>query len=224
MIEHVYRRAQAATLPDHVVIATDSIRIADSVRKWDGNVIMTSSDCISGTDRIASIADQLDAEIIVNVQGDEPLIDPDLIDNLIKAALTSSADMVLPVRRIQTMEELISLASVKAVLLKDNRVLYFSRSAVPVIRDLPLGKWIANHNYWVVIGTSAFRKSVLMEYRGWGESRLEVIEKIEQCRFLEEGKEILAVETNLSSIAVDLPEDLEKVRGLVSTGSMDSGS
>jgi 3-deoxy-manno-octulosonate cytidylyltransferase (CMP-KDO synthetase) len=215
MLWHSYQRALEAKLPAGVMVATDSQEVADVVEGWGGNVIMTSPDCTSGTERIASVIDELDGDIIVNVQGDEPLIDPDLIDSLIEACNQSTADLVFPVRRIDTLEELTSMAAVKAVLLQDNSVIYLSRNAVPLIRDERQENWLNVHDYWVVIGTAAFRKTALQEYRTWQENTLERLEKIEQFRFLENGKRVLAVETDLTSVAVDLPEDLEKVRRIV---------
>ena len=119
MVRHVYQRAKEAELPQDVLVATDSHEIAENVIGWGGNVVMTSPDCTCGTERIASIVDQLDAEIVVNVQGDEPLIEPRLIDQLVQATRESTADMVIPVRRITSLETLMSPNAVKAVLRPD---------------------------------------------------------------------------------------------------------
>ena len=222
MIRHVYERAKKADLPEDVLVATDSDEIAENVAGWGGNVVMTSPDCTCGTDRIASIVDQLDADIVVNVQGDEPLIEPKLIDQLIQAARDSAADMVIPVRKITSLETLMSPHTVKAVLRPDGAVMYFSRNAAPFIRDAAPESWLERHKYWLVVGTASFRTTALLEYRDWPESTLEKLEKIEQLRFLEAGKRISAIETDLESIAVDVQEDLELARKLIGelTGSL----
>ena len=215
MVRHVYQRAKEAELRQDVLIATDSDEIADNVIGWGGDVVMTSPDCTCGTERIASIVDQLDAEIVVNVQGDEPLIEPRLIDQLVQTTRESTADMVIPVRRITSIEALMSPNAVKAVLRPDGEVMYFSRNAAPFIRDVVPESWLELHKFWLVVGTSSFQSRALMEYRGWPESTLEKLEKIEQFRFLEAGKRIACIETDLNSIAVDVPEDLELARQMV---------
>lgn len=215
MVRHVYERAKQAKLPANVLIATDSDEVAENVRGWGGNVVLTSPDCTCGTERIASIVDQLDAGIVVNVQGDEPLMEPQLIDQLVQAARESTADVVIPVRKISSLETLMSPTAVKAVLKPDGSAMFFSRNAVPFIRDVPPKRWLEVHDYWLVIGTSAFRSQVLLEYKDWPESILESLEKIEQFRFLEAGKQISTIETNLNTISVDVPEDLDRARKLV---------
>jgi 3-deoxy-manno-octulosonate cytidylyltransferase (CMP-KDO synthetase) len=215
MIRHVYERCKQAALPSRVLVATDSEEVAANVTGWGGNVVLTSPDCTCGTERIASIVEQLDADIVVNVQGDEPLMEPQLIDQLVQAARESTAEVVIPVRKITTLETLMSPTAVKAVLKPDGSVMVFSRNAVPFIRDVPPERWLEVHNYWLVIGTSAFRSQVLLEYRDWPESILESLEKIEQFRFLEAGKQISTIETNLDTIAVDVPEDLDRARKLI---------
>jgi 3-deoxy-manno-octulosonate cytidylyltransferase (CMP-KDO synthetase) len=215
MLRHVYQRAKEAELSENILVATDSDEVAENVTSWGGNVVMTSPDCTCGTERIASIIDQLDADIVVNVQGDEPLIEPRLIDQLIQATRGSTADMVIPVRKIASLETLMSPNAVKAVLRADGEVMYFSRNAAPFIRDVAQKCWLERYNYWVVLGTASFRAAALREYRDWPESTLEKLEKIEQFRFLEAGKRIASIETDLESIAVDVQEDLELARQLV---------
>lgn len=215
MVRHVYHRAKQAQLPADVFVATDSEEVAQNVAGWGGNVIMTSAGCSCGTERIASIVEQLEADIVVNVQGDEPLLEPRLIDQLIQATEQSTAGLVMPVRRITSLETLLSPTAVKAVLGSDGRVMYFSRSAVPFIRDIPQEQWLEQHDYWLVVGTSSFRTRTLIEYRSWPEGPLERLEKIEQFRFLEAGTEVSAIETEFDSIAVDVPEDLERAREIV---------
>ena len=215
MVRHVYQRASQATLPTEVLVATDSQEVMANVASWGGRAVMTSSDCSCGTERIASIAHQLDAEIVVNVQGDEPLIDPSLIDELISAVQQSQADVVIPIRRIDTHEELTSHTAVKAMVQDDFYVLCMSRSPLPFIRDVPQEQWLDHGKYWVVVGTAAFKQQALVQYQSWPETTLERLEKVEQLRFLEAGKRIYAIETTLESAAVDVQADLDRVREIV---------
>ena len=212
MLWHVYHRASKAQEVQDVLVATDSVEIRDVVQSWGGNVIMTSSDCTCGTERIASIVDELDCELVVNVQGDEPLIEPDLVDELVRVAARTKADMVTPVTKILDTETLTSSDTVKVVRDKNGFALYFSRAAVPFVRALPVSEWIHQADHWLQIGTYVFSKKTLQEYREWDESPLEKLEKVEQFRFLENCKRILTIETDLQAVAVDVPEDLERVR------------
>ena len=215
MLQHVYDRAKQSKLPAEVLIATDSEEVAQQASRWGAKAIMTSADCSCGTDRIASMVDQLDAEIIINVQGDEPMIDPDLIDELGRLALLSSADMVTPVVKITDPKVLISPTTVKVVVREDGTALYFSRSPIPFIRDAVPESWTEKNDFWLQVGTYAFRRNVLLEYREWTESALEKMERIEQLRFLEAGKTIQTFETHSHSMAVDTPEDLKTVREIM---------
>ena len=117
MVRHVYERCKQASLATDVIVATDSEEVAANVESWGGKVVMTSPDCTCGTERIASIIGGLDADVVVNVQGDEPMIEPQLIDQLIKAAWESTADLVIPVRKITSLEMLVSPTAVKAEIL-----------------------------------------------------------------------------------------------------------
>ena len=223
MLWHVYHRVKQASLPADVLIVTDSNEIAHHVEGWGGTAMMSSPNCSSGTERIASIADQLDADIVVNVQGDEPLIAPALVDDLIRYCRSSDADMVTPVLKIDSVEILESNSTVKVVVRSDGTALYFSRSPVPYVRDVPLKQWTQTADFWLHIGSYAFRREVLIEYLTWPVGQLEKLEKLEQLRFLEAGKKILTFETLHRSVSVDTPDDLETVRGMMA-GMADSGS
>lgn len=222
MLWHVYQRVKQCSLPSDVLVVTDSEEIAQHVNDWGGQAMMSSPECSCGTERIASIANQLDADIVVNVQGDEPLIAPDLVDELIRRCRSSDADMVTPVVKIESAEILESNTTVKVVVRPDGTALYFSRSPVPYIRDADPKTWPLSTDFWLQVGTYAFRREVLLEYMTWPEGTLEMLEKIEQLRFLEAGKKILTFETHHQSIAVDTPDDLEKVRRIMA-GMGDSG-
>lgn len=215
MLWHVYNRVRQASLPENILVVTDSEEIAQHVNGWGGEVMMSSPDCSSGTERIASIANQLDADIVVNVQGDEPLIAPDLVDELIRNCRSSDADMVTPVLRIDSVEVLESDSTVKVVVKSDGTALYFSRSPIPYVRDVTRQNWTRSADFWLHIGTYAFRREALLEYMTWTAGPLEKSEKLEQLRFLEAGKKILTFQTRHHSMAVDTPNDLERVRGMM---------
>jgi 3-deoxy-manno-octulosonate cytidylyltransferase (CMP-KDO synthetase) len=222
MLWHVYHRIKQCSLPSDTLVVTDSEEIAQRVNDWGGQAVMSSPECSCGTERIASIADQLDGDIVVNVQGDEPLIAPDLVDELIRHCRASDADMVTPVVKINSTETLESDSTVKVVLRSDGTALYFSRSPVPYVRDVARENWMNYANFWLHVGTYAFRREVLLEYVTWPEGPLERLEKLEQLRFLEAGKKILTFQTPHQSIAVDTPDDLEKVRKMMA--EMGNGS
>lgn len=217
MIQHVVERTRQASLVDDVVVATDDARIADAVQAFGGRAVMTPSDLPSGTDRIASVARTMpEAELIVNVQGDEPLIAPAMIDEAI-APLAADPKIMAGtlVRRIETPEELLSVSVVKAVLDRDGYCLYFSRSTIPFVRDVPLPDWLGRSVHYKHIGLYVFRKDFLLQYMELPATPLESLEKLEQLRILEHGYRIKAVVTTHNSISVDTPEDLEQVKKLV---------
>jgi 3-deoxy-manno-octulosonate cytidylyltransferase (CMP-KDO synthetase) len=215
LLWHVFQRASQAKLADSIWIATDSEEVHEAALSWGAQSLITSPDCTCGTERIASIADKIGAELIVNVQGDEPMVEPQLIDDLIVAAQASDADMVTPVIQITDEATLSSATTVKVVRATDGQALYFSRSAVPFIRDVPREQWVERGAFWLQVGMYTFTKDVLMEYLTWPEPPLEALERVEQIRFLEHGKRIMTIETAFHSMAVDVPADLEKVRMLM---------
>ncbi len=221
MIQHVVERAERATLVNAVLVATDDERIASAVRAFGGHAVMTPEDCRSGTDRIAYVAQSLpDATIIANVQGDEPLIDPAMIDEAIRPLLD---DPSLPVgtlvRRIDADADLTNPNIVKVVLDRGGRCLYFSRSAIPFGRDRAPSEWLREHAYYKHIGLYVFRREFLIHYAGLRQTPLELMEKLEQLRILEYGFTIRAAVTTSESISVDTAEDLERVRSMLAVTS-----
>ncbi len=217
MIQHVVERTRQASLVDEVVVATDDTRILDAVQGFGGKAVMTPSDLPSGSDRVAFVARTMsEVEIVVNVQGDEPLIVPAMIDEAI-APLVADRRVVAGtlVRKIETPEELLSASVVKAVLDRDGYCLYFSRSTIPFVRDLPMHDWLARGVHYKHIGLYVFRREFLLRYTEMPATPLESLEKLEQLRMLENGYRIKAVATTYNSVPVDTPEDLERVRGLL---------
>jgi 3-deoxy-manno-octulosonate cytidylyltransferase (CMP-KDO synthetase) len=215
MIEHVYRRAAASPVLSRVIVATDDLRIATTVTGFGGNVRLTRADHPSGTDRLAEVAATLDCDVVVNVQGDEPLLDPRAIGELVKPFADPSILMTTLYRRIDNPRELANPNVVKVVLDRGGFALYFSRAAIPHARD-PRGGWPPLYKH---IGVYAYRRNALLVLASLDPTPLERAEALEQLRALEHGIRIKAVETAYDSIGVDTPEDLEQVRRLLTTTS-----
>lgn len=213
MIEHVYRRVQACAAVSRVIVATDDLRIADAVRRFGGEARVTRDDHQSGTDRIAEVAASLDCDIIVNVQGDEPLIDPDAIAAAVAPfAADRAIAMTTLYRRIDRPSDLGNPNIVKVVIDRAGYALYFSRAPIPYARD-PQSGWPPLYRH---IGLYAYRRSTLLVVAALEPTPLERAESLEQLRALEHGIRIKAVETAYDSLSVDTPEDLDEVRRLLS--------
>jgi 3-deoxy-manno-octulosonate cytidylyltransferase (CMP-KDO synthetase) len=212
MIEHVYRRASAARAVSSVLVATDDERIRRAVHGFGGVCRMTSPAHQSGTDRLAEVAEDLDCELVVNVQGDEPLLEPAMIDEAL-APFASEATLMMATlrRRIDDRSELADPAVVKVVVDRDGYAMYFSRAPVPYRREQGGDSTGAA---WKHIGLYVYRREFLLAYARLQPSPLERLEALEQLRALEHGFRIKTVETRHDSIGVDTPADLEKVRRL----------
>jgi 3-deoxy-manno-octulosonate cytidylyltransferase (CMP-KDO synthetase) len=217
MIRHVVERARQAKLVNDVVVATDDARIMDAVLAFGGRAVMTPSDLPSGSDRIAFVARSMpDAELIVNVQGDEPLIVPAMIDEAIEPLIADSTLVSSTLaRKIETPEELLMPSVVKVVLDRNGFCLYFSRSTIPFVRDLPLPDWLGRGVHYKHVGLYVFTRDFLLSYTELPPTPLESLEKLEQLRVLEYGYRMKAVVTVHNTMSVDTPEDLERVRELV---------
>jgi 3-deoxy-manno-octulosonate cytidylyltransferase (CMP-KDO synthetase) len=211
MIEHVYRRAEASPIVSRVIVATDDLRIATTVNDFGGNVRLTRMDHQTGTDRLAEVAATLDCDVVVNVQGDEPLLDPRAITEVVKPLADPSILMTTLYRRIEQPSELTNANVVKIVLDRGGFALYFSRAPIPFARD-PRGGWPPMYRH---VGLYAYRRSTLLVLASLEQTPLERAEALEQLRALEHGIRIRAVETAYDSIGVDTPEDLEEVRRLL---------
>jgi len=220
MIIHVMERAAKATLVDGVIIATDDERIAAVVAEHGGTAVMTPVDIKSGSDRIAFVARSLnDTDIIVNVQGDEPLIPPAMIDEAVRPLLDDPRiEVGTLVKRIRSTSELENPNLPKVVLDASHNCLYFSRSAIPYGRDISAEDLVSRFMVYRHIGLYVFRRDFLLRYATMGQTPLEQAEKLEQLRILEHGHAIHAVVTDHESVAVDTPADLERVRALMARG------
>ena len=225
MIEYVYRRASRSALVDYVCIATDDERIADAVRGFGGNVRMTRDDHASGTDRVAEVAAGEDADVVVNIQGDEPLIHPDDIDAGIRPLIDECGlEMSTLAVAFISPEEFLDPNAVKVARGENGNALYFSRAPIPYSRDVLSGEDKAYEKIlenWEKIspkplkhlGFYAFRKESLLRFAGLGPSPLEELERLEQLRALEDGLAIRVVEINRDAVGVDRLEDRERLLG-----------
>jgi 3-deoxy-manno-octulosonate cytidylyltransferase (CMP-KDO synthetase) len=212
MIQWVVERASLATTLSDVIVATDDERIQQAVQAFGGTAVMTPSDLASGTDRVAFVARDLDVDAVVNIQGDEPLIDPKSIDVLAKTLLADpTTHMATLVRRFSDSEDLDNPNSVKVVLDIHNNALYFSRAALPFARDIRKKMWALQFPYYEHIGMYAYRKIFLLELTELPLSALEQAEKLEQLRVLENGYKIKVGIVDDQPIGVDVPQDIERV-------------
>ena len=214
MIEHVYRRASEARAIDAVLVATDDDRIAQAIDACGGTVVMTRATHATGTDRLAEVAAALTGDIVVNVQGDEPLIEPSTIDAVVDC-LCAHPDLPMATLRCQATDPAVlgDPAVVKVVVDAKGDALYFSRAAIPFTRP-----GHAMPPVWRHIGLYGYRRTFLMQVAAWEATPLERAEGLEQLRVLEHGFRIGTVETADDGIGVDTPEDLERVRRLVHAG------
>ncbi|MBI3048694.1 MAG: 3-deoxy-manno-octulosonate cytidylyltransferase [Acidobacteria bacterium] len=219
MIEHVYRRAAAAPGMDAVIVATDDERIASAVETFGGVVRMTRPTHRTGTDRIAEVAADLACDIVVNVQGDLPLIEPDVIAQAV-APLDRDPDLQMSTvrRRIGDQADLNNPNVVKVVVDRHGNALYFSRSPIPFFRGpAEAGHYV--HGMYKHLGLYAYRRPFLLTLTSLPRTPLEIAESLEQLRALEHGFRIATVETQYDSIEVDTPDDLERVRRHLAVGT-----
>ena len=206
VIQHVYERAKKARLLDDLIIAADDDRILQAVEKFGGKAVFTSKSHSTGTDRLTEVVNQIDVQIVVNIQGDEPLINPLLIDDLVRTMQDDpSIVMATAVKKSHSVEEFKSPDVVKALVDQNRYAHYFSRQPLP--GGLKLG---AEKSYFFKhIGIYAYNKDFLFTFKKLPKSAWEKSEKLEQLRALEAGYRIKVVETNFETVGVDTPEDLE---------------
>lgn len=216
VIQHVYQNSMNSLLADDVMVATDSETIFETVLSFGGKAVMTSSEHASGTDRIAEVARSLEYDIIVNVQGDEPLIQPEMIDDVITVLDDPLASIGTLAVRIQDQREVFDPNVVKVVCNRQGFALYFSRAAVPYHRDEwrdPCQNPVQGPAFTAFrhVGIYSYRRNVLTALSQLPASPLEHIEKLEQLRALEEGFAIKVKETAHETFGVDTPADLERI-------------
>ncbi len=209
MIQYVWQQAKKAKLLNDVIVACDDDRVLRVVKGFGGKAVMTSMDHPSGTDRIAEAVGELKVDVIVNIQGDEPLISPDVIDMLADSLIKDEeAPMATVARRITNPAVLDNPNVVKVVINRKKEALYFSRFSIPFNREK---KDFSDAVYYQHLGLYAYRRDFLMKFDQLPKSSLEETEKLEQLRVLEAGYRIKIVETDYETVGVDTPEDLTKV-------------
>lgn len=218
MIQHVVERARRAKLVSEVIVATDDERVMTAVAAFGGTAVLTPPELASGSDRVAHVAASLaGAEIIVNVQGDEPLIAPEMIDEGVgPLAEDPSIPVGTVVRKTESPADLSNAAVVKAVLDAAGYAIYFSRSPIPYCRDgAGISDWPRHHSYYKHIGLYVYRREALLRFAGWPESPLERAEKLEQLRLIDHGIRIKATVTGYDSTPVDTADDVRRVIALM---------
>jgi 3-deoxy-manno-octulosonate cytidylyltransferase (CMP-KDO synthetase) len=224
MLQWVLERCALASAPAAVVLCTDSLDLIDRVRTWGFAALLTSPSCESGSERIASVADQLvarggsgstDNTLIINVQGDQPFIDPAVIDAMATEFVrrTPTPEVLTPVYRMGA-DKVHNPNVVKTLLAADGRALYFSRSAIPHVRGVDPADWHAHTTYWGHVGIYGYRADVLMRWNQLPHSPLEHTEKLEQLRLIEAGISIGTFPVEGESLSVDTAEQLEQARAL----------
>ncbi len=210
MIQHVWERAKQSLLLDDLIIACDDERVASAARGFGAKVALTAKGHACGTDRICEVINPLDVKVVINIQGDEPLIHPTMIDSVAQALLdNNSISMATVMKMIEEPEVINDPNVVKVVIDKNNFALYFSRSPIPFHAPNSELKFAA---YFKHIGLYGYTKDFLFIYKNLPVSYLERVERLEQLRVLEEGYRIKVIETKHDTIGVDTPEDLEKLK------------
>lgn len=224
MVQWVYERASRSRFINRVIVATDDHRIIQTVKSFGGEAVLTSKDHPTGTDRIAEVIKDIACDLIVNVQGDEPLIRPEMIDQAISPLVSDpSIPMGTLCRRIEDKKEIFDPNVVKVVSDENGFALYFSRAPIPWHRDA----WqeIPDHqeaglqfSVYKHIGIYVYRRDFLLSYAAMQQTSLESIEKLEQLRAIERGYKIKVVPTEYESFGVDIPEDLSKIQKFIENG------
>ena len=215
MIQHTYESAKKSKLLHKIIVAVDDEKVAEIVRKFGANVIVTPKDIATGSDRIAYVVKNMpNADIIVNIQGDEPFIQGRMIDEAIEPLFfDNTVDVSTLAKKITTVEELKAPSIPKVVFDYNNFALYFSRSPIPYVRDAHSNiERIQMADIYRHVGLYVYRREALLKFTNLEPTDLEQIEKLEQLRMLENGMKIKIVVTECESLSVDTPEDLEKAR------------
>jgi 3-deoxy-D-manno-octulosonate cytidylyltransferase len=213
MIERVYFQAVQSSCLSEVIVATDHPEIEKEVRRFGGKVCLTSPDHPSGTDRCAEVVDKLGSqwEAVINIQGDEPFIDPRQIDLLGACFEDERTDLGTLIKEIKSAEILFNPSSPKVIVDGEQFAIYFSRHPIPFIRGSEQKEWLAKHTFYQHIGIYGYRPSILKKITQLPPSSLEKAESLEQLRWIENGFQIKTAITPFETIAIDTPEDLAKI-------------
>ena len=216
MIQRVYEQASLSSLLSAVIVATDDDRIYNHVASFGGKVLMTSIDHTNGTTRCKEVISLLEKsgeyyDVAVNIQGDEPTINPVQIDSVINLFIDNKVQIATLAKKITQSEELFDPNVVKVVLTNDKKALYFSRQAIPMIRGIDVSGWLAQSTYFKHIGLYGYRVDILKQIVELPLGKLEQAESLEQLRWLENGFCVSVDITDIESIAIDTPDDLRKL-------------
>lgn len=212
MIQRVYEQALKATSLNKVVVATDDERIAQAVQNFGGEFVMTGSTHQSGTDRCAEVAQQLpDFDTVINIQGDEPFINPKQIDLLVSCFQQENVQLATLIKEIHTEDELFNNNIPKVVINSRQEAIYFSRHTIPYLRNIEKDQWLKAHQFYKHIGIYGYTTATLYEITRLQPSVLETAESLEQLRWIENGYTIQTRITAIETIAIDTPEDLNKI-------------
>lgn len=216
MIQRVYEQAKKSPSLSRVIVATDDARIENAVLGFGGEVCMTSRDHASGTDRCAEVVRKLEPEClaVINIQGDEPFIEPGQIDLLCSCFEDPRTQLATLIKKITSPEVLFNPNSPKVIIDKDHFAIYFSRHPIPYVRGVDQSAWLAFDTFYQHIGIYGYRLSALREITMLTPSSLEKAESLEQLRWIENGYRIKTAVTHFDSMAIDTPEDLENIRKL----------
>ncbi len=212
MIQRVYEQTLQSKLVDKVVVATDDDRILDEVKRFGGEGMMTSDQHRSGTERCGEVLSHYnDFDIVINIQGDEPLINPSQIDAVLALFSDDNVKIATVVKAMKSIEDILNPNRIKVVLNHQNEAIYFSRSPIPYIANFPKEKWLTKAKFWKHIGIYAWRREILQEILSTQATDLEKQESLEQLRWMYYGYPIKTVETDIETPNIDTPEDLNRV-------------
>jgi len=212
MIQRVYEQACKSELATQVIVGTDDKRIFEHVQSFDGEVIMTSNLHKTGTERCAEIATNIEADIIINVQGDEPFIAPEQIDLLIDFLHKKPQFTIATLaKRLELYDELCNPNTVKTIFNQLGEAIYFSRHPIPFLRDDVPENWLEKHAYYKHIGMYGYRRDTLLHIAQLSPTPLEQAESLEQLRWMENGIRIGITTTNLDTVSIDTPDDLLRI-------------
>lgn len=208
VVQHVIERAQKVRNCQSVYVVTDCNEIVQLASSLGITGLLTSPECRSGTERIVSVLNEIKGDWIFNVQGDEPFVDIHLIEEMIEFTYNTQADILTPVYRLKSIEEVLNPNIVKVVRDINDFALYFSRSPIPFVRDLPKEEWLQRTTFWGHLGIYGYQRTTLEKYSNLSLNPLEQAESLEQLRFLSNDFRIFTCETQNRSVAIDTAEDL----------------
>ena len=216
VIQHVIERVKCVRNCQYLCVVTDSEEIANLARHLGVDAYLTSPSCRSGSERIASVVNQLPGDWVFNVQGDEPLLESALLENLLDLTAHTSADILTPIFKIKDTSDIFNPNVVKVVLDHRGNAMYFSRSPIPFVRDCARADWINKYNFWGHVGIYGYRRNILEQYNRLAVSPLEAAESLEQLRFLANRYCIGTHQCEYRPISIDTKADLEHARSLFS--------